>query len=180
MGNTLKLDNLGGALQEVTAELGHGSAFDPPLPPATDEMVLATHDMVMPLTDESYQTIPGAEYMGIRMTEITELSGNRVGATFMKRNPEIPCTQSPWHMHHMDIHVAYVIRGWARFEFEGVGEIRVEAGGIVYQPPLNRHRELEVSLDFEAVEFTLPGSSKTTLFFFDEDTEEYEGLEIEV
>ena len=41
----------------------------------------------------------------------------------------------------------------ADFESEGAGQVRLEAGTIMHQPAMNRHREGEMLEDFEAVVF---------------------------
>jgi mannose-6-phosphate isomerase-like protein (cupin superfamily) len=42
-----------------------------------------------------------------------------------------------------------------------VGEVRLEAGSCVHQPPGIRHRELEHSEDLELIEIVLPAEFKT-------------------
>ncbi|NBQ80780.1 MAG: cupin [Betaproteobacteria bacterium] len=57
--------------------------------------------------------------------------------------------------------MVYILKGWVRFEYEGVGEVRLEAGSCVHQPPGIRHRELEHSEDLELIEIVLPAAFKT-------------------
>jgi quercetin dioxygenase-like cupin family protein len=67
-----------------------------------------------------------------------------------------------WHRHAVQLQLVYVTRGWVRFEYEGVGEVRLEAGSCVHQPPGIRHREIEHSADLELIEIVLPADFQTT------------------
>ena len=68
-----------------------------------------------------------------------------------------------WHFHDLDFQMVYVLKGWVRFEYEGTGEVRLEAGSSVYQPPRIRHREIAHSDDLEMLEITAPATFETTL-----------------
>jgi quercetin dioxygenase-like cupin family protein len=67
-----------------------------------------------------------------------------------------------WHRHALQLQLVYVLRGWVRFEYEGVGEVRLQAGSCVHQPPGIRHREIEHSDDLELIELVLPADFETT------------------
>lgn len=66
-----------------------------------------------------------------------------------------------WHRHEVGLQLVYVLRGWARFEYEGVGEVLMETGTCVHQPPGIRHRELAHSEDFEVLEIVTPADFRT-------------------
>ena len=66
-----------------------------------------------------------------------------------------------WHKHNLDFQMYYVLRGWVRFDYEGVGEVTAEAGSCVHQPPGIRHAEVAHSDDLELIEITLPGEFET-------------------
>jgi quercetin dioxygenase-like cupin family protein len=57
----------------------------------------------------------------------------------------------------------YVLKGWATFEYEGIGVITVKPGDCVHQPPGIVHREIEHSDDLELLEVVLPADFKTRL-----------------
>jgi quercetin dioxygenase-like cupin family protein len=57
--------------------------------------------------------------------------------------------------------MVYVTRGRIEFEYEGAGEVCLEAGSCVHQPPGIRHRELAHSDDLELIEITLPAEFAT-------------------
>jgi quercetin dioxygenase-like cupin family protein len=60
------------------------------------------------------------------------------------------------HFHDLDFQIAFVLKGWARFHYEGQGEVLMEPGSCVLQPPGIRHDLLECSADLELLEVTSP------------------------
>lgn len=66
-----------------------------------------------------------------------------------------------WHKHTLDLQLVYILKGWARFEYEGVGEVLLGAGDCVHQPPEISHREIDHSDDLELIEITVPGDFAT-------------------
>jgi quercetin dioxygenase-like cupin family protein len=66
-----------------------------------------------------------------------------------------------WHRHACRVQFVYVLKGWAVFEYEGVGQVRMKAGSCFYQPPNIRHREIRHSNDLEMIEVVAPANFKT-------------------
>jgi quercetin dioxygenase-like cupin family protein len=66
-----------------------------------------------------------------------------------------------WHKHNLDLQIYYVLKGWVKFDYEGVGEVIAEAGSCVHQPPGIRHAEIDHSDDLELIEITLPAAFET-------------------
>ena len=66
-----------------------------------------------------------------------------------------------WHYHDVAVQFVYVLKGWVLFEYEGVGEVLMNAGSCFYQPPRIRHRELKHSRDLEMIEIVSPATFKT-------------------
>jgi quercetin dioxygenase-like cupin family protein len=66
-----------------------------------------------------------------------------------------------WHYHDVAVQFVYVLKGWVLFEYEGVGEVMMQAGSCFYQPPRIRHRELRHSRDLEMIEIVSPAVFKT-------------------
>ena len=66
-----------------------------------------------------------------------------------------------WHRHDCDVQFVYVLKGWAVFEYEGVGQVRMKAGTCFYQPPGIRHREMRHSKDLEMIEVVAPAEFRT-------------------
>ena len=61
-----------------------------------------------------------------------------------------------WHKHDLDFQMVYILKGWAIFEYEGKGEVKLGPGDCVHQPPGIRHREVDHSDDLELIEITSP------------------------
>ncbi len=55
----------------------------------------------------------------------------------------------------------YVLEGWARMHFEGVGEVRFEKGSCMYQEPGIAHRLIEWSDDYTVIELLVPADPET-------------------
>jgi len=66
-----------------------------------------------------------------------------------------------WHRHDCEVQFVYVLKGWAVFEYEGVGQVRMKAGTCFYQPPGIRHREIRHSKDLEMIEVVAPAEFRT-------------------
>jgi quercetin dioxygenase-like cupin family protein len=66
-----------------------------------------------------------------------------------------------WHKHNLDFQMYYVLKGWVRFNYEGVGEVTARAGSCVHQPPGIGHAEVAHSDDLELIEITLPAEFET-------------------
>lgn len=66
-----------------------------------------------------------------------------------------------WHRHDCEVQFVYVLKGWAVFEYEGVGRVRMKAGTCFYQPPNIRHREIRHSPDLEMLEVVAPANFRT-------------------
>ena len=65
------------------------------------------------------------------------------------------------HFHTADIHVVYMLRGWARFDYDGTDTL-VEAGDCVHQRPGIVHSLHDWSDDVEFMEVIMPGDFITT------------------
>ena len=65
------------------------------------------------------------------------------------------------HFHTADVHVVYMVRGWAKFDYDGVDTL-VEAGDCVHQRPGIVHSLYDWSDDMEFMEIIMPGDFATT------------------
>jgi uncharacterized RmlC-like cupin family protein len=100
-------------------------------------------------------------YFEYRDLGIKRATGGKVVAHVIRARPG-RAPHGEWHMHDCDVQFVYVLKGWVRFEYEGVGEVLMKAGSCFYQPPRIRHRELEHSPDVEMLEVVAPASFKTS------------------
>lgn len=66
-----------------------------------------------------------------------------------------------WHWHDCTFQMFYVLKGWAKFEYEGHGAHVVREGDCVLQPARIRHREIAHSEDFEVLEIVAPADFAT-------------------
>ena len=68
---------------------------------------------------------------------------------------------SEQHHHGVTLQLVYVLKGWIKFNYEGVGDVLLEPGSCVHQPPGIRHTELGHSEDLELLEIVMPGRFET-------------------
>lgn len=99
-------------------------------------------------------------FFAYRDLGMTEATGGKVKAHVIR--PTAPCSgPGDRHLHVLDFQMVYVLKGWARFEFEGVGEVRLEEGACWYQQPGIKHSVVEYSDDFTVIEITIPADFET-------------------
>ncbi len=65
------------------------------------------------------------------------------------------------HHHVVEFQMVYVLKGWIKFDYEGVGEVTLTPGTCVHQPPGIRHTELAHSDDLELIEIVSPAEFGT-------------------
>jgi quercetin dioxygenase-like cupin family protein len=100
------------------------------------------------------------EYFAYRDLEMAGPTGGALRAHVIR--PNGPCPgPGDLHYHELDFQMVYVLEGWARVWFEGVGEVRFEKGSCMYQQPGIRHRVLAYSDDYTVIEITSPADFKT-------------------
>ncbi|HEX2199135.1 MAG TPA: cupin domain-containing protein [Burkholderiales bacterium] len=99
-------------------------------------------------------------YFEYRDLGIRRATGGKVVAHVIRARPE-KAPHGEWHSHDCRIQFVYVLKGWALFEYEGVGRVLMKAGTCFYQPPNIRHREIRHSKNLEMIEVVAPASFKT-------------------
>lgn len=112
------------------------------------------------LKDAQYESEGLRSFFEYRDLGIKAATGGRVGAHVIRAKPG-QHGGSGWHTHDLEVQLVYVLKGWVEFDYEGVGEVRLEAGACVHQPPGIRHVEIAHSDDVEILEITLPADFKT-------------------
>jgi mannose-6-phosphate isomerase-like protein (cupin superfamily) len=99
-------------------------------------------------------------YFAYRELGMAEQTGRKIQAHVIR--PSGPCTgPGDLHYHILDFQMVYVLKGWARVWFEGIGEVRFEEGSCMYQEPGIHHRVLEFSDDYTVIEITSPADFET-------------------
>jgi len=100
---------------------------------------------------------PFFEYRDLGIRAATD---GRFQAHVIRARPGHPAPGG-WHRHILDFQLVYVLKGWIRFRYEGEGEVLLEAGTCVHQPPGIRHLEISHSDDLELIEITMPAEFAT-------------------
>ena len=100
------------------------------------------------------------EFFAYRDLGVAAATEGRVGAHVIRARGE-SSRRGETHRHALDFQLVYVLRGWVVFEYDGAGEVRLEAGSSVVQPPGIRHAEIAHSADLEMLEITLPARFET-------------------
>ena len=73
-----------------------------------------------------------------------------------------PCPKNlGLHRHSVEFQMFYVLKGWAKFYFEGTGDVEVTAGSCVNMPAGIVHDLLDHSGDFEFIEIIAPAQHDT-------------------
>ena len=97
------------------------------------------------------------EYRDLGILDATD---GAVVAHVIRAKPGAPAI-SERHHHDVTFQLVYVLKGWIKFHYEGVGDVLMEPGTCVHQPPGIRHTELGHSDDLELLEIVMPGQFKT-------------------
>jgi len=90
---------------------------------------------------------------------IAAATGGRVLAQLVKASRQ-PEHGTGWHRHEADFHIVLMLKGWARFMYEGK-ETLVAAGDCVHQRPGITHHLFDYSEDMEYLEVIAPADFKT-------------------
>jgi len=89
-------------------------------------------------------------------------SGGQIGARHIRAICPFDAPTG-WHWHDMSGHFNFVLRGWIRFRFAGIGEeVTVHAGACLSQPAGVAHNVVGRSADMELIEINMPASFATT------------------
>ncbi len=91
---------------------------------------------------------------------IRDATNGAVVAHVIRAKPGVP-VQPERHHHEVEFQMVYVLKGWVRFHYEGVGEVTLKAGSCVHQPPGIKHTELGHSDDLELIEIVMPADFQT-------------------
>jgi quercetin dioxygenase-like cupin family protein len=105
-------------------------------------------------TDTAF--LPGGlrDFFLYRDLGIADATHGRVVAQLVRAS-QAPEAGTGWHIHGAEFHIVYMLKGWARFMYEG-NETRVEAGDCVHQAPGIRHFLFDYSPDMEYLEIVGP------------------------
>lgn len=99
-------------------------------------------------------------YFEYRDLGITRASKGKVIAHVIRALPG-KSPHGQWHRHDCELQFVYILKGWAKFEYEGVGVVTMKKGSCFHQPPNIRHREVAHSRDLELIEIVAPADFRT-------------------
>lgn len=101
---------------------------------------------------------PFAKYRDLGFANATN---GLLQAHVMRFNPGYDPAKSKRHFHTPQVQMVYLLKGWLKFEFEGHGEMTMEAGSSWIQPPGMLHTVLGASDDCELIEIIVPADYDT-------------------
>ena len=99
-------------------------------------------------------------YFLYRNLGIDRATKGRVGAQVIRARRATRGGQGK-HTHVLGFQLVYVLKGRARFWYDGFGTVDMVAGSSVYQPPGIRHEMLSCSRNCEILEITMPAEFET-------------------
>jgi hypothetical protein len=100
------------------------------------------------------------EYRDLGVVEATnnQLSAHIGRAIIAKKSTD----HAPMHIHDTEFHFTYILRGWMKTYYEGIGTVIMREGDCVTCSGQVAQSHTEHSDDFEVLQITLPGQFKTT------------------
>jgi len=101
------------------------------------------------------------EYRDLGIRDAT--GGDYVAHVLRRNGRDVVDAVQDWHVHECSFQLVYVLEGWSRFEYEGVGVRTLTKGDCVLQTPSLRHRELACSDDYAVLEIVAPADFATRL-----------------
>jgi quercetin dioxygenase-like cupin family protein len=99
------------------------------------------------------------DFFEYRDLGIAVASGGQVIAQLV-RAKDAPEAGTGWHYHVANFHIVLMLKGWARFMYEGEDTL-VKAGDCVHQRPGIVHFLFDYSPDMEYLEIAGPADFKT-------------------
>jgi len=101
-------------------------------------------------------------YAHYRDLGIAKATGGLARAHVIRMMPPFDAKEvSKRHYHDVDFQMIYVLKGWMKSEFDGVGTITMREGSCWLQPPKIKHTVLGYSDDCEVLEIILPADFET-------------------
>lgn len=106
--------------------------------------------------DTDYRSDGLRDFFRYRDLGITDATNGNLLVQLVKANTA-PEQGTGWHYHEAAFHVVVMLRGWAKFMYEGQ-ETLVEAGDCVHQRPGICHFLFDYSPDMEFLEIISPAN----------------------
>lgn len=135
-------------------------------PPAVAETMAAPWPpqsfTVSHLSEQAFVAGGLRNYATYRDLGMMAATGGMVRAHVMRLLPPFRAEAvSRRHFHEVAFQMLYCLKGWAKYEFEGQGEVLMREGSCWLEPPTIKHTLLGYSPDCELLEIVLPAEFKT-------------------
>ena len=116
--------------------------------------------MVSPYDAADFKREGLRPYNLYRETPLARMTGGRFGARVQRSLQAVPGPQG-LHVHSAEFQLIYVLKGGVSFWYEGLGDVALGEGAIVYQPKGVRHQMTDLSEGCEILEVTIPAEFET-------------------
>jgi mannose-6-phosphate isomerase-like protein (cupin superfamily) len=114
------------------------------------------------LREEDFKVSGLRAYALSRDLGFAEATGGMVDAHVNRRGRPFNAEEvAHRHFHDVRFQMVYVLKGWAKMEFEGQGEVTMREGSAWIQPPGIKHTVLGFSDDYEILEMIIPAQYDT-------------------
>lgn len=114
------------------------------------------------LREEDFKVQGLRAYAKSRDLGFAEATGGMVEAHINRRARPFNAEEvAHRHFHDIRFQMVYVLKGWAKMEFEGQGEVTMREGSAWIQPPGIKHTVLYFSDDYEILEVIIPANYDT-------------------
>lgn len=114
------------------------------------------------LREEDFKTGELRSYALARDLGFAQATGGMVEAHVNRRARPFDAKEvAHRHFHDIQFQMVYVLKGWAKMEFEGHGVVEMRPGTAWIQPPGIKHTVLGFSDDYEILEMIIPAKYDT-------------------
>ena len=114
------------------------------------------------LSDSKWENKGLRGFLEYRDLGVVEATDGRFGANVARAIHAKQATDhASLHYHTLGFHLTYVLRGWMRTYYDGVGEIVLKAGDCVTYAGEVVQSHTEHSEDFEVLQVTMPAAFPT-------------------
>ena len=148
--------------QKIELKVRKASEFDPAKSEEAKSGWPKQRFHVSHLREDDFKVSGLRAYALSRDLGFAEATGGMVDAHVNRRGRPFNAEEvSHRHFHDIRFQMVYVLKGWAKMEFEGQGEITVREGSAWIQPPGIKHTVLGFSDDYEILEMIIPAQYDT-------------------
>jgi quercetin dioxygenase-like cupin family protein len=114
------------------------------------------------LADSQWEKKGLRGFLEYRDLGVTEASQGRFAANVGRAlHAHRPGQEAPMHVHKVGFHLTYVLKGWSRSYYEGLGEVVLRAGDCLTYEGEVPQAHVEYSEDFEVLQVTMPADFPT-------------------